>query len=95
MVLNDSDQSVLVQDQRGNRIRLGSDGIALDSPGTSLKARGGITLDATGAIHLKSKADVKTAGLNIHCEAEIGFAAKTPPAPNSLLPARPRSRARW
>jgi phage protein D len=77
VVLKDSDQSVLVQDQHGNRIRLGSDGIALDSPrDITLKARGGITLDATGAIHLKSKADVKTAGLNIHCEAEIGFAAK-------------------
>lgn len=77
VVLNDSDQSVLVQDQHGNRIRLGSDGIALDSPkDITLTAQGGITLDATGAIHLKSKADVKTEGLNINCEAQIGFTAK-------------------
>lgn len=77
LVLSDSDKGVLVQDQNGNRIRLGESGIALDSPGDiQLSAQGGITLQATGAVAVVSKGDLKASGLNIACEASVGFSAK-------------------
>ncbi len=77
LVLSDTDKGVLVHDQNGNRIRLGETGIALDSPkDIRLTARGGITLEATGTVAIRSQADVQASGLNIACEAQVGFSAK-------------------
>ncbi|MBA4344509.1 MAG: Rhs element Vgr protein [Methylibium sp.] len=77
LVLDDSGKSILIKDQNGNSIKLSESGIALDSPkDITLTAKGGITLDAVNAISLTSKADVKAAGLNISCEAQVGFSAK-------------------
>ncbi|MDT8998203.1 type VI secretion system tip protein VgrG [Paucibacter sp. APW11] len=77
LVLDDKDKSILVQDQNGNSIKLSESGIALDSPkDIKLTAKGGITLDAVNAISISSKADVKAAGLNIACEAQVGFTGK-------------------
>jgi len=74
LVLNDKDRSILVQDQNGNTVTLDRRGIALDSPGDiRLTARGGIALEAVDAVSISSKADVKAAGLNISCEAQVGF----------------------
>ena len=77
IVLSDKDKSILLQDQNDNKVELSPSGIALSSPkDISLTAKGGITLDAVGAIGITSKADVKSAGLNIACEAQVGFTAK-------------------
>jgi uncharacterized protein involved in type VI secretion and phage assembly len=77
VVLDDTGKSILVKDQNGNSIKLSESGIALDSPkDITLTAKGGITLDAVNAIGLTSKADVKAAGLNIACDAQVGFTAK-------------------
>jgi len=77
LVLNDKDKSILVQDQNGNSIKLSESGIALDTrKDIKLTAHGGITLDAINAISITSKADVRTAGLNISCEAQSNFTGK-------------------
>ncbi|MCX2863298.1 type VI secretion system tip protein VgrG [Paucibacter sp. PLA-PC-4] len=77
IVLDDKNKSILIKDQNGNSIKLSSEGIALDSPkDIKLTAKGGITLDAVNAIELTSKADIKAAGLNISCEAQVGITAK-------------------
>lgn len=77
LVLDDRDKSILIQDQNGNRFKLGESGIALDSPkDIKLTAQGGITLEAVNAITITSKADVKVSGLNIACEAQVGFSGK-------------------
>lgn len=77
IVLSDKDKSILLSDQNGNTVELNPSGIALDSPkDITVTAKGQIKLDAVGAVSITSKADVKTAGLNVNCEAQIAFAAK-------------------
>lgn len=77
IVVSDDDKSILVQDQNSNKVLLGTGGITLDSPkDIKITAKGGITLDAVGAISISSKADVKTTGLNVNNEAQVGFVAK-------------------
>ncbi|MCE4554325.1 type VI secretion system tip protein VgrG [Pelomonas cellulosilytica] len=77
IVLSDKDKSILLEDQNGNTVKLSDAGIALDSPkDITLTAKGGIKLDAVNAITLTSKADVKASGLNVACEAQIGFTGK-------------------
>jgi Rhs element Vgr protein len=77
IVLSDDDKSILVQDQNSNKVLLGTGGITLDSPkDIKISAKGGITIDAVGAIAISSKADVKTTGLNVNSEAQVGFVAK-------------------
>jgi uncharacterized protein (DUF2345 family) len=76
-VFSDTDKSILIQDQNSNKIELGTGGITLDSPkDIKITAKGGITIDAVGAVSISSKADVKAAGLNINCEAQVGFVGK-------------------
>jgi Rhs element Vgr protein len=77
IVLSDKDKSILVQDQNSNKVELGTGGITLDSPkDIKITAKGGVTIDAVGAVSITSKADVKAAGLNINCEAQVGFVGK-------------------
>jgi len=77
VVLSDKDKSILLHDQNDNKVELNTSGITLTSPkDITLSAKGKITLDAVGAISLTSKADVKSAGLNISSEAQVGFTAK-------------------
>jgi len=77
IVLSDKDKSILLHDQNDNKVELSPDGITLDSPkDIKLSAKGTITLDAVGAISISSQADVKSAGLNVNCEAQVGFVAK-------------------
>ncbi len=77
VVLSDKDKSILLEDENGNTVKLSPSGIALDSPkDISLTAKGGISLDAVGTISLAAKADVKASGLNVSCEAQIGFTGK-------------------
>lgn len=77
LVLSDQDKSVVVKDQRGNRIELNEAGIALDSiKDITLMAQGAITLAASGAITVEAKSDAQVKGLNVACEAQVGFLAK-------------------
>jgi uncharacterized protein involved in type VI secretion and phage assembly len=77
IVWSDASKSIVVQDQHGNKLELNSSGISLDSAkDITLSAKGKISVDAVGAINITAKADVKTVGLNISCDAQVGFAAK-------------------
>ena len=77
IVISDEDTSILLEDQNGNKVELGPDGILLDSPkDIKITAKGKITLDAVGEIGITSKADVKLAGMNINNAAQVGFVAK-------------------
>lgn len=77
IVISDKDKSILIQDQNNNKVELKPDGIVLDSPkDITITAKGKITLDAVQTIGITAKQDVKTAGLNISNEAQVGFTAK-------------------
>lgn len=77
IVLSDKDNSILMQDQNGNKVELSPSGITLDSPKhIQFRANGTITLDAVGAVTISSKSDVKSTGLNVSCEAQVGFTGK-------------------
>jgi Rhs element Vgr protein len=77
IVLSDQDKSILLLDQNNNRAELNPSGITLDSPkDIKVKANGTITLDAVGAINISSQADVKSSGLNVLCEGQVGFTGK-------------------
>ena len=77
VVLSDDGKSILLQDQNNNKVELNPGGIVLDSPkDIKISAKGTISLDAVGAISISSKADVKSTGLNVSCEAQAGFTAK-------------------
>ncbi len=77
VVLDDKDQSILVKDQHGNSVKLSGNGIALDSPyDITASAQGNIKLKAGISIEMTAQADVKASGLNITCEAQVGFTGK-------------------
>jgi uncharacterized protein involved in type VI secretion and phage assembly len=77
IVLNDDDKSITLQDQNNNKVELSTDGITLDSPkDIHISAKGKVTIDAVGEVGISSKADVKTKGLNINNNANVGFVAK-------------------
>ena len=77
IVISDDDTSILLADQNNNTVKLGSDGIALDSPkDITITAKGKVSVDAAGGLELNSKADVKITGMNVNNEAKVGFVAK-------------------
>ncbi|HEX7817331.1 type VI secretion system tip protein VgrG [Dyella sp.] len=77
MVLDDKNQSITVQDQHNNSITLSSSGIALVSQSDiKLTAQGSVTITANANISATAQADVKVAGLNVSCEAQVGFTGK-------------------
>jgi len=77
VVLSDDEQSILLQDENGNKVELSPDGIVLDSPGDiNISAKGKISIDALDKITVTSKADVKVEGLNIDHTANASFTAK-------------------
>jgi Rhs element Vgr protein len=77
IVLSDEDRSIVLADQHGNRAQLNQDGIRLESPADiTLDAKGKITLNAVDNVEVSSTSDVKVSGLNIGCEAQVGFTGK-------------------
>lgn len=77
VVLSDKDKSITVLDENQNKVSLTTAGIELNSPkDIVLKATGSIKLDATGPVSISSQADVKVSGMNVQCEAQIGFTGK-------------------
>jgi len=77
VVLSDQDKSILVQDQNNNFVKLSPSGIELNSPyDIKLTAQGGITMSAVSNISMTSQANVQASGLNVTCEAQVGFTGK-------------------
>lgn len=77
IVLSDDGKSILLQDQNNNKVQLNPSGITLDSPkDIVINAKGKITISAVGNVEVSAKADVKTTGLNINNNANVGFVAK-------------------
>ena len=77
ITISDEAKGIKLEDQNGNTMVMDDKGIALDSPkDISIKAKGKITLDATGEMSLTSKADVKVKGLNVNATADVGLVAK-------------------
>lgn len=78
IVLDDTQKSIQVEDQHGNKVTLDAAGITLDSPkDVTIKAGGSMTLQATGAVAISSSgADASLKGLNVTCEAQVGFTGK-------------------
>ncbi len=77
VVLDDKNQAITVQDQHNNSIKLSSAGIALNSQSDiKLTAQGGVTITANAAININAQAELKATGLNVTCEAQVGFVGK-------------------
>ncbi len=78
IVLDDKAKQILLSDQHGNQIKLSADGIELKTgKDLNLKASGKINLEATAGVQIKaSGGDVKVAGMNVNCEAQVGVVAK-------------------
>lgn len=77
IVMSDDAKSICLQDENGNKIEMTTSGILLDSPfDIALKAKGNITLDATGNIESTAQMDIKNGGLNINSEAKVSLVAK-------------------
>ena len=77
VVLDDKNQAILVQDQHNNSIKLSSAGIALTSQSDiKLTAQGNVTITANAAININATSDLKATGMNVTCEAQVGFTGK-------------------
>jgi Rhs element Vgr protein len=77
IVISDDDKSILLHDQNDNKVKLGTDGISLDSPkDIKLTAQGKITLTATQTVNIKATQDATMEGLNVSHTAQVGFTAK-------------------
>ena len=77
ITFSDDAKSIEIVDQHTNSIKMNSSGITIQSPkDIILDAKGKITLSAVQNIELTAKMDVKTSGLNINNNANIGFVAK-------------------
>lgn len=77
IVFDDTDQSILIQDQHNNSIKMSQSGIACESPyDITLDAKGNIKMTASMAIEMTAQADFKASGLNVQCEAQVGFTGK-------------------
>jgi Rhs element Vgr protein len=77
LVFSDKEKKITLKDQTGNEIVMSEAGIKLDSPkDVVINAKGKVSVSAIDAITLEAKADVKAAGLNVQCEAQVGFTAK-------------------
>lgn len=74
--LDDEKKQILAEDLNGNSLTMNDSGISLDSSkDITIRAKGKISLDATGAVEISSKSDIKSQGLNIAQEAKVGFKA--------------------
>lgn len=77
LVLNENDQSVTLEDQNNNCLKMSEEGIELSSPSSiSFKADGDVTINAGGNLELAATGDANVEGLNVSCTAKTGFTAK-------------------
>jgi Rhs element Vgr protein len=77
VVLDDKNQAITVLDQHNNSVKLSSAGIALTSQSDiKLTAQGNVTITANAAININATTDLKATGMNVTCEAQVGFTGK-------------------
>ncbi|MBN1604169.1 MAG: type VI secretion system tip protein VgrG [Chitinispirillaceae bacterium] len=77
IIIDDDAKAVIISDQNNNKISLSDSGILIDSgKDITLKAKGKITIDATDAVSIGSKADVAMKGNNVKITANIGATVK-------------------
>lgn len=77
IVIYDDFNSILLQDQSNNKVKLSQDGISLDSPkDISISSRGKVIISAVGGVSIDSKADIEANAVNITHAAKAGFTAK-------------------
>lgn len=75
--ISDDGKSITLTDQHKNEIKMDSGGITLTShKDIMLKAKGGITLDATMKLSGTAKQDASLEGLNVKVQAKIGASVK-------------------
>lgn len=76
LMMNDKDKMIEVEDMNGNKLIMNDSGISMDSPkDIKISAKGKISLDATGALDISSKADITVKGMNISQTANTSFKA--------------------
>jgi uncharacterized protein involved in type VI secretion and phage assembly len=69
IVLNEDQESILIQDQHGSKVQLSGSGIELISPKD-------IKMEAGGKIEIKAEQALKINGVSIALDAETSFEAK-------------------
>jgi phage protein D/phage baseplate assembly protein gpV len=75
--LSDQGNTVALKDMSGNLVELSPGGIRIDTPrDLTLSARGAISIQAGGAVHIGATADLKCTGLSVSCEAQTSFTGK-------------------
>lgn len=74
IIINDEDKSITLKDQNKNEVVMGENGIELTSgKDITLKAKGNITLDATGKASVKAKQDATLEGMNVTAKAQTSL----------------------
>lgn len=78
ITISDKDQSIEIDDQNKNKLKMSADGISLNSPkDIIIDTKGNLKLSATSNITIASgTGDVELTGNNIKQTAKIGFTAK-------------------
>lgn len=77
VVISDKDQSILLQDQHGNSVKLDANGIRFDSNrDIVMSAAGSISAKAGQGIALSASGDLTARGLNVTAEAQAAFVGK-------------------
>lgn len=75
--INDDKKSIQLTDQNKNQLTLNDQGITFDcAKNIVLKAKGDISLEASGKVEVKAKMDMTLEGMNVNANAKVGFAAK-------------------
>lgn len=75
--INDDGKYIKLTDQHKNEIVMDSSGISLSSSkDIKLKAKGGITIDATSKISGTAKSDINLEGMNVKVQAKVGASVK-------------------
>lgn len=75
--ISDDQKHIKLTDQNKNEIVMNSNGISLSSAkDITLKAKGGITMDATSKISGTAKQDISLEGLNVKVQAKISASVK-------------------
>lgn len=75
--ISDDGKHIKLTDQHKNEIIMDNGGITLSSSkDIKLKAKGGITMDATSKISGTTKADISLKGMNVKVQAKVGATVK-------------------
>ena len=75
--ISDDGKSIRLTDQHKNEIKMDSGGITLSSAkDIKLKAKGGITMEATTKISGTAKSDISLDGMNVKVQAKVGATVK-------------------